>query len=254
MKTASAPKRRAQPVPLGTGQAGLSFYPGYLSRAEQTAMLATLGDVFASAPLFTPRMPKSGRPFSVRMSNCGELGWISDQSGYRYTREHPETGKPWPPLPDALWALWNDVANYPHPPEACLINFYAASAKMGLHQDRDEADFSAPVVSVSLGDSCLFRVGGPKRSDATRSFRLNSGDVVVLGGDARLAFHGVDRIYPGTSTLLADGGRINLTMRRVTRPEVDTRMLPVAAAEPTPRPANPSCESAVRETTRNTSP
>ena len=114
-------------------------------------------------------------------------------------------------------------------PEACLINFYDPTAKMGLHQDRDETDFDAPVVSVSLGDCCLFRVGGLKRSDPTRSFRLNSGDVVVLGGDARLAFHGVDRIYPGTSTLLAEGGRINLTMRRVTRPAIESSWRPPAA-------------------------
>jgi alkylated DNA repair protein (DNA oxidative demethylase) len=180
-------------------------------------MLAALDKVFAAAPLFTPRMPKSGRPFTVRMSNCGELGWISDEAGYRYTREHPQTGTPWPPLPDALSALWNDVADYPHPPEACLINFYAASAKMGLHQDRDEGDFAAPVVSVSLGDSCQFRVGGLKRSAPTRAFRLSSGDAVTLGGEARLAFHGVDRIYTATSRLLPEGGRINLTLRRVTR-------------------------------------
>ena len=120
--------------------------------------------------------------------------------------------------PTALIAIWNDIAQYPHPPEACLINFYGPDAKMGLHQDRDEQDFSAPVVSLSLGDSCLFRVGGQKRGDPTRSLRLNSGDALVLAGEARLAFHGVDRIYPGTSTLLAEGGRINLTMRRVTRP------------------------------------
>ena len=195
-------------------------------------MLAALREVLGSAPLFTPRMPKSGRPFSVRMSNCGPLGWLSDESGYRYTPVHPETGLAWPPLPNALLALWSDVAGYAHPPEACLINFYASSAKMGLHQDRDEADFAAPVVSVSLGDSCLFRVGGLKRRDPSRSFRLNSGDVVVLGGDARLAFHGVDRIYPGTSTLLAEGGRINLTMRRVTRPTVATAELQSAAAAP----------------------
>ena len=155
---------------------------------------------------------------SVRMSNCGALGWVSDRSGYRYQPAHPETGRCWPPLPDVLLALWKDVALYDHAPEACLINFYGPDAKMGLHQDRDEADFEAPVVSVSLGDSCLFRVGGPRRGDPTRSFRLNSGDVVVLAGAARLAFHGVDRIYPGTSTLLAAGGRINLTMRRVTQP------------------------------------
>lgn len=130
--------------------------------------------------------------------------------------------------------MWDDVAEYPHPPEACLINFYGPAAKMGLHQDRDEADFAAPVVSLSLGDSCLFRVGGSKRGDSTRSFRLNSGDLVVLGGEARLAFHGVDRIYPGTSTLLAEGGRINLTMRRVTQfktPEPQPRHAAVQALQ-----------------------
>jgi len=211
--------RTARPVPIGPGQSGLAFYPGYLSRAQQEALLTALREGLDSAPLYMPRMPKSGRPFTVRMSNCGPLGWTSDESGYRYTPAHPQTGRPWPPIPDALVAIWNDVAQYPQPPEACLINFYAPAAKMGLHQDRDEADFTAPVVSLSLGDSCLFRVGGLKRGDPTRSFRLNSGDLVVLGGGARLAFHGVDRIYPGTSTLLTEGGRINVTLRRVTRPQ-----------------------------------
>jgi len=151
------------------------------------------------------------------MSNCGTLGWVSDESGYRYQRAHPDTGRPWPPFPPALLAIWRALSQYRYPPEACLINFYGSGAKMGLHQDRDENDFDAPVVSISLGDSCLFRVGGTRRNEPTRSFRLNSGDVVVLGGAARLAFHGVDRIYPGTSGLLPDGGRINLTLRRVTR-------------------------------------
>jgi alkylated DNA repair protein (DNA oxidative demethylase) len=199
-------------------ETGLRFYPDYLDRGRQVALLAELREVLIAAPLFTSRMPRSGRPMSVRMSNCGPLGWLSDEGGYRYEPKHPQTGWPWPPIPAALVALWNEVAHYSHAPEACLINFYAEAAKMGLHQDRDETDFAAPVVSLSLGDSCLFRVGGLKRGDPTRSFRLNSGDVVVLGGGARLAFHGVDRIYPGSSTLLAEGGRINLTMRRVTRP------------------------------------
>jgi alkylated DNA repair protein (DNA oxidative demethylase) len=185
-----------------------------------------LRDVLAAAPLFTPRMPKSGRPFSVRMSNCGPLGWISDESGYRYSPLHPVTGKPWPPLPAILLTIWRELAHYPHPPEACLINFYGAAAKMGLHQDRDEADFEAPVISVSLGDACLFRVGGLKRNESTHSVRLNSGDIVVLGGAARLAHHGVDRIYPKTSPLLPGGGRINLTLRRVTRaPDAPSRRL-----------------------------
>jgi DNA oxidative demethylase len=203
---------------LQAGNIGLRIYPGHLDRYEQAKIVAALDTVLAAAPLYAPRMPRSGRPFTVRMSNCGLLGWVSDEAGYRYQPTHPESGRPWPPIPAVLLALWDEIGGYPHPPEACLINFYAPAAKMGLHQDRDEADFAAPVVSVSLGDSCLFRVGGLKRGDSTQSLRLNSGDIVVLGGDARLAFHGVDRIYPGTSTLLPQGGRINLTMRRVTRP------------------------------------
>jgi len=204
---------------LQIGARGLRFYPDYFSREAQMALLAALRGVLARAPLFAPRMPKSGRPMSVAMTNCGPLGWITDERGYRYQGLHPDTGQPWPAIPDPLLQLWDEVARYPHAPEACLINYYGPNAKMGLHQDRDEADFSAPVVSLSLGDCCLFRVGGGKRRDPTSSFRLNSGDVLVLGGDTRLAFHGVDRICPGTSTLLADGGRINVTMRRVTRPQ-----------------------------------
>jgi alkylated DNA repair protein (DNA oxidative demethylase) len=210
---------------------GLRLYPGYLDRRAQEEALAGIREVLATAPLLVSRMPKSGRPMSVRMSNCGPLGWLSDERGYRYQATHPETGRPWPPMPAALIALWNAVAQFPHPPEACLINFYGPEAKMGLHQDRDEEVFDAPVVSLSLGDSCLFRVGGRNRNDPTRSFRLSSGDALVLGGDARLAFHGVDRLYPGTSTLLPEGGRINLTMRRVTRPAADLIRPRQAAAE-----------------------
>jgi alkylated DNA repair protein (DNA oxidative demethylase) len=202
---------------LDADLAGLRIYPGYLDRAAQTKLLDAIDDVLAAAPLFAPRMPKSGRPFSVRMSNCGSLGWTSDERGYRYQPTHPVTGRPWPPMPEPLIALWRKVAQYADLPEACLINFYHRTAKMGLHQDRDEADFDAPVVSISLGDDCLFRVGGRHRRNPTKSVRLSSGDVLVLGGVARLAFHGVDRIYPGTSSLLTDGGRINLTLRRVTR-------------------------------------
>lgn len=196
---------------------GLVLRPGYLDRAAQEALLATIRDIIQQAPLYTPRVP-SGKPMSVKMTNCGALGWMTDAAGYRYQPTHPETGRPWPPIPDLLMQAWRDLAGYPHPPEACLINYYGADSRMGLHQDRDEQDFAAPVVSFSLGDTGLFRVGGVKRSDPTRSFRLASGDAVVLGGSARLAYHGIDRILPGTSTLLPEGGRINLTLRRVTRP------------------------------------
>ena len=121
-------------------------------------------------------------------------------------------------MPDMVVEVWTKVSGYPHPPEACLVNHYREGAKMGLHQDRDEAEFSAPVLSISLGDACLFRVGGTRREERTVSFRLESGDIVLISGESRHAFHGVDRIYPATSTLLKNGGRINLTLRRVSKP------------------------------------
>ena len=193
--------------------------PGHFSPVAQTSLLEAVRAVVAQAPLYVPTLPRSGKEMSVRMTNCGALGWVTDTArGYRYQATHPVTGEPWPPIPGILLDLWAEVSDYPHPPEACLINFYSVTAKMGQHQDRDETDFAAPVVSVSLGDDCLFRIGGTKRTDSTVSLRLRSGDVTVLGGESRLAFHGVDRIYPDTSTLLKNGGRINLTLRRVTKP------------------------------------
>ncbi len=195
---------------------GLRYFPDRFDRPAQEALVAAIRQVVAEAPLFVPRMPKTGKPMSVRMTNCGALGWVTDkENGYRYQATHPETGRPWPAIPDVLLALWDEVSGFGKPPEACLVNFYDPDAKMGLHQDRDETEFGAPVVSVSLGDQCLFRVGGVSRTDPTRSFRLSSGDVFVFGGESRLIFHGVDRIYPGTSTLLKKAGRINLTLRRV---------------------------------------
>ncbi|WLR97034.1 alpha-ketoglutarate-dependent dioxygenase AlkB family protein [Shinella sumterensis] len=195
---------------------GLRYVPDHFDRAAQEALVAAIRAVVADAPLYVPRMPKTGKAMSVRMTNCGALGWVTDKdNGYRYQPTHPETGRPWPAIPQTLLGLWEAVSGFAKPPEACLVNFYDPEAKMGLHQDRDETDLAAPVVSVSLGDQCLFRVGGTSRSDPTRSFRLSSGDVFVFGGESRLIFHGVDRIYPGTSTLLRNPGRINLTLRRV---------------------------------------
>jgi DNA oxidative demethylase len=197
---------------------GVRHYPGALDRASQEGLRDEIAAILVAAPPFVPRMPRTGKPFSVRMSNCGRLGWVSDErGGYRYQPTHPETGAPWPPIPARLLALWAALASDAPPPEACLINLYDAAARMGLHQDRDEAELSAPIVSLSLGDTALFRVGGVTRGGPTRSFRLASGDVMILGGPGRLAFHGVDRIVPGSSTLLAAGGRINLTLRRVTK-------------------------------------
>ncbi len=197
----------------------MNYFPQNLDRAAQGTLLAALREIIADAPLFTPTMPRSGTPMSVRMTNCGPLGWVTDRErGYRYQASHPVTGKSWPPIPPMLLDLWRAVASYPFPPQACLVNYYAGAAKMGLHQDKDEQDFAAPVLSVSLGDTAVFRVGGISRKDPTQKFELKSGDVVVLGGTDRLAYHGIDRILPGTSDLLAEGGRFNLTLRRVTTP------------------------------------
>jgi alkylated DNA repair protein (DNA oxidative demethylase) len=195
---------------------GVRHFPGFLARDEQAALLDELREILCAAPLFTPRMPLTGKPFSVRMTNCGSLGWVSDVSGYRYQPAHPETRKVWPVIPETLLAAWRTIAPAAPSPEACLVNYYATGARMGLHQDRDEKEFAAPVVSLSLGDTALFRVGGVTRDAPTRSFKLQSGDAMTLGGPSRLAFHGIDRVVAGSSTLLAEGGRINLTLRRVT--------------------------------------
>ena len=199
-------------------QPGLQFLPGRFGPDQQREMVETLRAAVAEAPLFIPVMPRTGRPFTVRMTNLGPLGWVSDRAGYRYQSTHPETGQPWPPIPDALLALWREASGYPHDPQACLVNFYNGGAKMGLHRDADEEDFAAPVLSVSLGDTAVFRIGGPERGGKTETLKLTSGDVLVMGGTSRLCYHGIDRVLAGTSTLLKDGGRINLTLRRVTRP------------------------------------
>jgi alkylated DNA repair protein (DNA oxidative demethylase) len=195
----------------------MRYLPEFLDRSAQERVLWDLGRALEQAPLVTPVMPRTAKPFSVRMSNVGPLGWVSDKRAYRYQATHPATGLPWPAIPASIMDVWNKVSNHAHPPESCLVNFYDGDAKMGLHQDRDEEDFSAPVVSISLGDTALFRIGGTTRVGKTQSLKLASGDVLILEGPTRLAFHGIDRIVGGSSTLLKDGGRINLTMRRVTK-------------------------------------
>jgi alkylated DNA repair protein (DNA oxidative demethylase) len=189
------------------------------SATEQATLLAEIRRIVGRAPLFVPRMPRSGTPMSVRMTNAGPLGWVTDkEGGYRYQATHPESGRPWPDIPDSLLNLWAKLADYPHPPEACLINYYGGAAKMGLHQDRDEEDLAAPVISISLGDTAIFRIGATTRKGPTRKLELRSGDVIVLGGADRLAYHGIDRVLPETSELLEEGGRFNVTLRRVTKP------------------------------------
>lgn len=199
-------------------QPGLRYLPGFLDKPAQQQLVDHLRAAVVQAPLFAPVMPRTGRPFSVRMTNLGSLGWVSDRAGYRYQPVHPETGQPWPPIPDMVMEVWRAVSGHPHVPEACLVNYYAQGTKMGLHRDEDEEDFSAPVVSISLGDSAVFRIGGTERGGPTETLKLHSGDVLVMGGASRLRYHGIDRVLTGTSALLKDSGRINLTLRRVTKP------------------------------------
>lgn len=191
---------------------GFRLWPGRLEPADQRALADAVLEALRDAPAHRPVTP-GGRPFSVRMSNLGPLGWVSDRAGYRYQPLNPATGLRWPPIPAPLLDLWDDLTGWPEPPDACLVNLYDADARMGLHQDRDEADLTAPVLSISLGDTAVFRIGAA-RGGPTRTVRLASGDVCMLSGPGRLARHGIDRVLAGSSILLPDGGRINLTLRR----------------------------------------
>lgn len=197
---------------IQTGIDGFRLWPGALSIQAQAELLAQVLAAEAEAPFYRPVTP-GGRPFSVQMTNLGPLGWVSDREGYRYQPTHPVTGKAWPPIPQTLLDLWSHLTGWPEPPQACLVNLYQDLARMGLHQDKDEADLTAPVLSVSLGDTAVFRIGAAE-GGPTRSIRLASGDVCALTGPARLARHGIDRLIAGSSTLVPGGGRINLTLRR----------------------------------------
>lgn len=192
---------------------GFRLLPAALDVTEQKALAEAVLAAIEGVPTTHYRTP-GGKQMSVAMSNLGPLGWVSDAAGYRYQAADPATGKPWPAIPQMLLDLWAREADPAVPPDACLVNLYRGEAKMGLHQDRDEADLRYPVLSVSLGDTAVFRIGAATRGGRTASVRLASGDVCLLAGEARLAFHGVDRILPGSSTLIPGGGRINLTLRR----------------------------------------
>jgi len=193
--------------------AGARLAKGFLNRGLQLKVAADVRDTLQAAPAFHPLTPW-GKPMRVAMSSAGKYGWFSDTRGYRYIESHPK-GFSWPPIPKTVLEVWRELVSAQRLPDCCLINVYTADAKLGLHQDKDEADFGWPVLSISLGDTATFRIGGTSRSDKTQSFALESGDVVLLEGSSRLAFHGIDRIRAGTSTLLPDGGRINLTLRVV---------------------------------------
>lgn len=194
--------------------AGFELWPGYLDASAQAALLVDLRAVIRAAPLLRP-VTAWGKPMSVRMTAAGRVGWVIDRGRYRYAPEHPETGAPWPPIPARVLALWRALSGWGEDPDCCLINWYGAGARMGMHRDADEGRFDAPVLSVSLGDPARFRMGGTERGGPTRAVILKSGDVLAMGGPARLAYHGVDRVWHGAGSLLPAGGRINLTLRVV---------------------------------------
>jgi alkylated DNA repair protein (DNA oxidative demethylase) len=198
---------------------GVRLWREFYLRPAQREVVETVMGLTQSSPFYRPLMPKSAKPFSVEETNFGPLGWTSDISGYRYSTVHPVTGEPWPAIPDCLLELWHAVAFYPLAPQCCLVNLYRDGAKMGAHQDRDEVELDAPVVSVSLGDDAVFRFGGLTRKEPTQSVKLSSGDVLTFGGPARRMFHGIDRVIGSSTRLVPGGGRINLTLRRVTKPE-----------------------------------
>lgn len=198
---------------LSSVGAGFRLCKSWLDRPAQEILCAEVAAVIAAAPPFSPMTPW-GKPMRVRMTSAGKYGWFADRRGYRYVDRHPD-GTPWPPIPEGVLAIWRALVSTERMPDCCLVNLYDGAARMGLHRDADEADFSWPVLSVSLGDAAVFRMGGTERSDPTQSVVLESGDVVLIGGAARLAYHGIDRIRAGSSTLLPDGGRINLTLRVV---------------------------------------
>lgn len=196
---------------------GFLYKPEYFDRQAQADLIEQIGHaVRGPAPFWRPTMPRTGQPMSVVLSNFGDLGWVSDQEGgYRYESHHPKTGKKWPPMPPILLDIWRDLTDCSVLPEACLINYYREGAKMGMHVDADEYALGAPIVSISLGDPARYRIGGPIRGGKTHSLKLSSGDVVVLAGEARQCYHGIDKVFYGQSRLIPKGGRINLTMRRV---------------------------------------
>ncbi|WP_375264429.1 alpha-ketoglutarate-dependent dioxygenase AlkB [Planktotalea sp.] len=192
---------------------GFEIYKDLLDFEAQQVLLTAMREVAKGAPMFSPMTPY-GKPMRVKMTSAGKYGWVSDRSGYRYSETHPE-GMVWPDIPNEALDIWHRVSGSRQMPDSCLMNFYGENARMGMHQDRDERDFSHPVVSVSLGDDGLFRIGHMERGGSTESIWLSSGDVVVMGGDARLTYHGVDKIRFQSSRLLPKGGRLNLTMRIV---------------------------------------
>ncbi len=190
----------------------VTYFPNYLDEEECKILLRDVEHIITEAPTYIPKMPKTGNSMSVQMTNCGEYGWFSDkEKGYRYEKFHPITNKKWPKIPSSILKVWQDLSGVKEDPDCCLVNIYNQNSKMGLHVDKGEKDFSYPVLSISLGASANFKIGGLKRSDSAISLKLNHGDVLTFGGESRLIYHGISKIYPNSY----HQKRINLTLRKV---------------------------------------
>ncbi len=198
---------------------GFFHFKSKISLKQQQEILEAVRTVVREAPLFVPTMPQRGTLFGYRMTNCGQLGWVSNRSGYRYQVYHPATGEPFPTMPELIRELAITLADEAgwsgFRPETCLINFYQKGESLGLHQDNSEQNLKAPIISISLGDAGIFLLGGEQRIDPTKKYILQSGDCLVMSGKSRLYFHGFAGIVPNTNNLLKNGGRINLTIRQV---------------------------------------
>lgn len=203
---------------MTTKNQGFFLLKSKFTESVQQEILIAARTVVKQAPLFRPTMPNS-QPFNYSMTNCGELGWVADRHGYRYQQVHPNTLKVFPAMPQIIKNLAVEIAietgNELFQPQSCLINFYSKGEKLGLHQDSTENNLSAPIISISLGDTGIFLLGGKLRNDATKQYIVQSGDVIVMGGESRNFFHAFKGTIPNTSNLLKNGGRLNLTIRQV---------------------------------------
>jgi alkylated DNA repair protein (DNA oxidative demethylase) len=204
-------------APARSLPAGVTVRRGFVDPTVQSALGEAVIEAAGMAPFRRPRTRGQGT-FSAAITNCGAVGWWSDQQGYRYMPVQPEGGLPWPPMPglfrEVVAGIVAGTAWAGFTPDCCLINFYGPGAKMGLHQDKDERDFTQPIVTVSLGDTADFLVGGPKRSDRAQVFSFHSGDVLLMGPPSRMLFHGVRKVHAGTSPIPSLKGRYSLTFRR----------------------------------------
>lgn len=201
-------------------QPGLKLYKNYLSLEKQEQLVQIIHNILPEAPFFKAISPRK-KPLGSLMTNMGEFGWYADATdGYKYINHHPNTQKKWPGIPVEIMNIWRKLADYPIDPQCCLINYYnEQNPNLGMHKDLDEQDFKAPVLSISLGNTCSFRYStSPKSQSPSKTIKLESGTILVMGGESRLIYHSVNKVFFGSNKLLDSSfglGRLNLTLRVV---------------------------------------